>query len=192
MASRLFRAIVGFGISLGTTAACSGETLSAFDDADASDAPTGHEPSKGEKPTASADAQATEHDGGVKVTAKDAGAKDATVGDVVVALDAEALDVQVLDAPIDAFCDAAWPTTKGSPGFPSCVDPTGACSAKAFPRRCYAPTAPHVCAAIVGYATLCVGDTWQCPDGTVEATECWCRGEAPDGQVCTDAGFDQP
>jgi hypothetical protein len=87
MTSRLFRAIVGVGISLGTaSAACLGAV------------------SEGGPSTADAP------------------------GDVI----------------LDAFCDAAWPTTKGNPSGPTC-GPIEHCAEAGPAPHCYRLVAPSTC-----------------------------------------------
>lgn len=176
MASKLFQAIVGVGIAIGTTMACSGKT-SPIDPA-----------------TSDADTDASDrriHD------MRDASAhdgdhvEDATHADAHVdhdASDAELIVDASVDVILDAFCDAAWPTTKGNVGPSSCIDPTGACADAGTPLRCHAVVAPNVCSSATAVASTCVAAHWECPPSTIPVEQCWCWDEVPDGQVCSDAG----
>ena len=182
MSSRLFRAIVGVGISLGaTSAACVSGGDDGFDVTDdgGSGTPDPSGPSPGADASSSADA--------AKST-KDARAADARV-------DAAA------DAPkdviLDAFCDAAWPTTKGNPGGPTCGPIDGCADAGPAPR-CYAELGPSTCATSTGssgsgsgstgsgqvLAVWCVGGKWECPTGSIPDNECKCWGPLEAGQTC--------
>ena len=112
MASRLFQAVVGVGIAMGGALAACGDVTSE-ETPEAADAA----PANGD---AKAKADGTTHD--------DGGAPDA----VVIVTDAAPAVDAAIDAPkdviLDAFCDAPWPTTKGSPPVPACVDPLGECA----------------------------------------------------------------
>jgi hypothetical protein len=87
----------------------------------------------------------------------------------------------------DPFCDAAWPTTKGSPGPPACTDPKNECD----------PLARTTCAESLGglrcdyerYSAFCIDREWVCHPEHVDYTECRCLGEVPPGRVCTEMGW---
>lgn len=118
MASRLFHAVVGVGISLGSVSAC-GVTTS--DDATGFDLP---------------DASAPE-----------ASAEDAAAPVVDAAPPDAATDVP-MDAIVAAFCDATWPITKSGrevcgpadectgQTIPWCFGPDGQGSCKLYPLQC--------------------------------------------------------
>lgn len=159
MASKLFRAVVGFGIGLGAaSAACFGATdgtsETTSDDKDASTT----------VPTPSSTGT-TDHD-------PTPPANDASP-DVTVVADAG------VDAPkdvgVDAFCDAAWPTTKGNPGPPKCTDPNGECTDAGHPDHCYPVTDAGACDwSSFGATTapFCVNKEWRCGPGTKAMAEC--------------------
>jgi len=162
MASKLFRAVVGFGIGLGTaSAACFGAT----DDAGTT--------------TEKADASAS------TPTITPPSSRDSAVdpaidasSDVNVGADAS-LDAPAdtgLDAPkdvgVDAFCDAAWPTTKGNPKPPTCIDPNGHCADAGRPEHCYAPADAGGCDFSTSTAPFCVSGDWQCSSGTTTFDKC--------------------
>jgi hypothetical protein len=161
MASRLFRAVVGIGISLGTASvACFGGT----------DDPPAASPDAAQADPA--DSARTQVDG---ATSSDAGAPDVRVQG-----DADAGDAAPdapKDAGLDAFCDASWPTTKGNPGGPTCGDVTG-CADAGYQPRCVVQTAssPVTCNPNVdAFPAWCVSTQWQCSEGSVpqEQCECW-------------------
>ena len=179
MSTKLFRAVVGLGISIGSAvAACDGAIDAAPLAGDAA--------ANGDAST-SPDAPATSDGAAADVQAADVDTTDvADGGDLDVAADAIA----------DAFCDFTWPTTKGSsPILPNCIDPTGVCWDSGMPIRCMNALGSHQCdIATSGIASSCRVDAggWACPAGTVPMDQCWCFGELGDGQVCTapDAGAD--
>jgi hypothetical protein len=121
MASRLFHAVVGIGISLGTTSlACSGRVTTRLQ----ADDVTADEPA----PLPSASPVSSSNpvtpptlvaDAGTDAFAPvdDAASPDATSLDGDVTDSAAVVDAST-DALLDAFCDAAWPTTKGTPPQP--------------------------------------------------------------------------
>lgn len=86
----------------------------------------------------------------------------------------------------DPFCDTSWPTTKGNPPVPECVDPDHACQDEP-PLRCYVPTGEFTCDGAFGktYAPFCVNGSWQCESGLVSATECKCFTWQADDHVCS-------
>ena len=154
MASKLFHAVVGFGISLGAaTVGCLGAISDSPETADAATTPptpTGSSPSDPSNPS---------FDG--------APAFDATASDG----GADAGRDAIVDA---AFCDAAWPTTKGSPADPRpCVDPKRECAEAGWPIACYVATPAGTCDFSTSFATQCVGGKWQpCPNGSIKSEEC--------------------
>jgi hypothetical protein len=113
MASKLFRAVVSAGISLGTSAAaCS---------LDAPGAP----------------------------------------GDAIAS-----------DAGADAFCDAAWPTTKAHPIPTSCIDPNGECADAGGPHFCLRPAGDGGCDLSQAFMPSCASGAWQCRSGTYPLGAC--------------------
>lgn len=174
MSSRLYRAIVGVGISLGTSmGACSGAIEMSQD---------------GNGNGSDIDA-AQDGDGSVSsdsAVTGDAGARDAArSGDA--GADSAALDA-AKDAPkdaiLDAFCDATWPTTKGNSGGPTC-GPVVACAEAGPAPRCVEELAPSVCNAVSpGSAAWCVGDQWACSTGSVPQASCTCWGPLEAGASC--------
>lgn len=166
MASKLFRAVVGFGIGLGaTSAACFGAT----DDggivgsaAEAEAAPDGSTSTTVPSPPSSGSSTAPDPDPGP--TANDA------APDVKVVTDAG------VDAPkdvgADAFCDVAWPTTKGGK-LPACSDPTGECADAGHPSACVSRDDAGACDWSSGtYAPICVNAEWRCGAGRVRGDQC--------------------
>lgn len=87
----------------------------------------------------------------------------------------------------DPFCDASWPTTKGSPGPPACVDPMNQCDPSTR-VVCYAPLEPKRCD-YERSSAFCIDGTWQCHPELVDAVNCKCFGDGPPGYVCTDTGW---
>jgi len=87
----------------------------------------------------------------------------------------------------DPFCDATWPTTKGNPGPPACVDPMSQCDA-ILTVGCRGALGPQHCD-FIRYSAFCVDGEWMCHPDTIPETECRCYGEAPPGSVCTDMGL---
>ena len=149
MASKLFRAVVGFGIGLGAaSAACFGAASDATD-------------------TTTADSDAS--------TTNSSSSSASSSGDPSPTPDgAPAVDAGV-DAPkdvgIDAFCDAAWPTTKGNPQPPSCVDPNGECVDAGTPEHCYV-VADGGCDFAKMVFPYCANKDWQCQPGTTNSAGC--------------------
>jgi hypothetical protein len=164
MASRLFRAIVGVGISLAGAAgaaACAETTLKPLD-SDEDAAPTAADAAK--KPDGTSDnpdvTVVPDDDANV---AEDGSTDD----DAVAVVDASA------DVIADAFCDAPWPTTKTNVG-----------------PRCYPKVADHICGPTNGTPATCGGDVWACAADELYMMDCWCfAAAAPDASTCTDAGF---
>jgi hypothetical protein len=118
-------------------------------------------------------------DAGSDAAVSDAGVTDGAVTDAAT------------DAPIDPFCDVAWPPTKGNPepGRVACVDPLGECK-NVEPGRCYRLLAPYQCDITddrVG-PLYCISGEWHCPPGADDGLRCRCWGPLPAGQTCTDAG----
>jgi hypothetical protein len=76
----------------------------------------------------------------------------------------------------DAFCDATWPTTKGSPHRPppACIDPTGACSSQGRPFNCAPERDDATCSSWPLHLSVCVGGAWQCKPGKKPADQCTC------------------
>ena len=174
MSSRLFRAIVGVGISLGTmSAACSGAVDEQADGVDTSERETSTpdpqpgDPAPGSDSATSADARSS---------------LDATDARADAAADAPA------DAPrdviLDAFCDATWPTTKGNPAGPTC-GPVQTCAEAGPAPHCYAQLGPSICSPNTqGFAAWCVGGKWECSTGAVPQDQCKCWGPLDAGQTC--------
>lgn len=164
MASKLFRAVVGFGIGLGAaSAACLGATDGGIAGTTAESVPDG---STSTVPSASSTGTTTDPDPIPPGT-------DASL-DVTPVTDAG------IDAPkdvgADAFCDAAWPTTKGNPKPPACVDPNGECVDAGPPSHCI-PVADAGDAGSCDWgagtsAPFCVDNEWRCQAGTVDWGTC--------------------
>jgi hypothetical protein len=78
------------------------------------------------------------------------------------------------DVGADAFCDAAWPTTKGNPKPPSCVDPNGECVDAGPTPRCVPVDDAGACDWTVFETTaaFCVNREWRCQSGTVDWGTC--------------------
>lgn len=158
MTSKLFHAVVGFGISLGAaTVGCLGAISDSPETTDAATTPTTPPTPNGSSSTS--DPPPTSFDG--------APVLDATLGDGGADTGRDA----IVDA---AFCDAAWPTTKGSPADPlPCVDPKGECAEAGWPIACYVATPAGTCDFSTSFATQCVGGQWQpCPNGSIKSEEC--------------------
>lgn len=158
MASKLFRAVVSFGIGLGaTTAACLGATDDGGIAGSAADAVPDGSTSATPDPTTGP---------GQGPAAQDASP------DVTVVADAG------VDAPkdvgVDAFCDAAWPTTKGNPKPPTCTDPNGECADAGQPHYCMPVDDAGACdwSSPQTTAPFCVNREWRCLGGTKSMTEC--------------------
>ncbi|MBS2020605.1 MAG: hypothetical protein JST00_47565 [Deltaproteobacteria bacterium] len=149
MTSRLFRAVVGIGISLGaTSAACLGKLT---DD----DPPPGAlTPPLGTAPPPTSSAPAPTSTGAVEPP--------------------DAAPHLPHDAGIDAFCDAAWPTTKGTP-IPTC-GPIDDCADAGLRPSCYEVVAPGSCRRPDGrlQPVWCVSGTWQCGPGKIPSSDCKC------------------
>jgi hypothetical protein len=99
------------------------------------------------------------------------------------------------DAPVDPFCDTAWPTTKGNPiPPPPCEEQLecGGVAADAGWRRwlvCRGRLGDYQCD--FNYVTSeCEDGAWRCPDDAMPDTYCLCFGETPVGRICTEQGFE--
>jgi hypothetical protein len=99
------------------------------------------------------------------------------------------------DAPVDPFCDTAWPTTKGNPiPPPPCEEQLecGGVAADAGWRRwlvCRGRLGDYQCD--FNYVTSeCEDGAWRCPDDAMPDTDCRCFGETPVGRICTEQGFE--
>ncbi len=121
-----------------------------------------------------------------------------TIANADLASPATAGRTATLNAPaitlFTAFCDAPWPTTKGSNhNRPACTDPQNLCSQAAATRHeCVPSLGPRQCA-VDNYGKqtwdFCFNERWQCAAGTVRLSECKCLGPTPPGMECTDDGF---
>jgi hypothetical protein len=151
MSTRLFHAIVGFGIALGTaSAAC----LGAVEDQD----------------QAGADDVATLPDGAVPP----AFASDASPGDAAVDVPSHDHDASAVhDATVDAFCDVTWPTTKGNPSGPTC-GPTEACAEAGAAPWCLAVVTGTTCDATRTVPARCVAGSWDCGPDAIPGDRCTC------------------
>lgn len=159
MASKLFRAVVGFGISLGaTSAACFGATEDGGvigGDAGPGPSPSSSSTSRRPQPNPPDEDPPPDEQGDAgPIVVKDAG------------LDAPK------DVAADAFCDNAWPTTKGNPGPPKCVDPNDECADAGPMARCYALGDAGTCDFWPAYAPWCVSGEWQCKGGQMHEEDC--------------------
>jgi hypothetical protein len=99
-----------------------------------------------------------------------------------------------IDAPLDAFCDTSWPTTKGNPALPPTCEDQAECGGPppdAGWRKwleCHARLGDHQCDYY--YVTsVCEGGEWTCPSEGLLASDCHCFGPVPHGKVCTEQGF---
>jgi hypothetical protein len=184
MTSRLFRALVCVGISLGSsaTAACSGAISENAEDSGTTNPPDATPDQT--TPTFDAAADTTVD---VRVDAPADGGIDAKpdVRDAAVDAPKDA----IADVIADAFCDAAWPTTKGNPKPPACTDPLGECADAGFPEHCYQVIGPFTCDYDDTTAPFCVNKAWQCSPNTVHVQECRCFGPIGPNDKCTDAGL---
>jgi hypothetical protein len=87
----------------------------------------------------------------------------------------------------DPFCDSTWPTTKGSPGPPTCTDPKNECD----------PVTRLSCSVSLGglrcdyerHSAFCVDGAWLCHPDQADIAQCRCFGEIPPGMVCTETGW---
>jgi len=166
MSSRLFRAVVGLGISLGTaSAACYGSV----DPTNAGDASGSTEPSSPDKAPN-------------PVTNPTTPTRDAAAAvDAHVDAQVDAVADAPKDAILDAFCDATWPTTKGTSGGPTCgavedckdAGPAPHCYKQVTTSTCNPGTAP--------LPAWCVAGNWQCSGGAVTQDQCKCW----TGQPCS-------
>jgi len=96
------------------------------------------------------------------------------------------------DAGTDAFCDSAWPTTKGNPAMPPSCEEQAECGGPPDSGfgwlRCRPKLDEHLCEYVL-VTSECENGTWQCPADAMVDTECWCLGPVPMGYICTEMGF---
>ena len=157
MASKLFHAVVGVGISLGISA-CGGSV-----EQDSAQGGQASQPF----PTAEGGA-----DAGISLPKADAGSADSAAGvdgaaDVTIPDAGASPDTPMVDAApdvgkdaiVDAFCDDPWPITKS--GRVVC-GPSEACAGTPAPW-CFGKTADGSCTI---YPLACVDQQWQCLGGT--------------------------
>jgi hypothetical protein len=95
------------------------------------------------------------------------------------------------DSRFDPFCDAAWPTTKGNPGPPSCVDPNQECVNAGYPSHCFPLLEDGSCDSLDTQSPFCIDAQWECAPGTVPPSGCRCWGPLPVDHVCTEGGTEQ-
>jgi hypothetical protein len=163
MASKLFRAVVGFGIGLGaTTAACFGATDAGIVGTTAENVPDG---STSKVPAPSSSTSSTDPGPTSTPPPKDASS------DVHVHVADAAADAPK-DVGADAFCDAAWPTTKGNPKPPACTDPNNECVDAGAPGYCVPVSDAGTCEWGDTYAPFCVNKEWRCQSGTIDWGSC--------------------
>ncbi len=158
MASKLFRAVVGVGISLGS-AACGGSTDydSVLVQPDAGALPETGVDAGVQQPKpfeAGAPDASSPSDAGVIDATPDA-APEAAVVDASVS---DAAEDAPSDAIVAAFCDRTWPITKS--GREAC-GPIDECMGKAIPW-CYGPGQNGPCTLI---PLECVNGEWGCMGG---------------------------
>lgn len=163
MSSKLFRAVVGLGISLGTaSAACFGAVDSG---SNGTEPPANSAPSAPDKKGDPADVGAPQADATV-----DSGS-DSAVATTDAAADAPS------DAMLDAFCDAAWPTTKGNPSGPTCGAVADCKDAGPAPY-CFTQVdaTSQTCDSTSTKAlpAWCVSGHWECSGGGVPQQQCKC------------------
>jgi hypothetical protein len=98
------------------------------------------------------------------------------------------------DAPTDAFCDMAWPTTKGNPAPPPTCEDQAACGGPAddaaFPRwlQCRARLGDLQCD-FTHVTSICRDGEWTCPPDGILPVDCVCYGPTPPGMICSEDGF---
>jgi hypothetical protein len=163
MASKLFHAVVGVGISLGGVAACGGSTSQDGAAGELLDANLPDAVSPPPKLDSGPADTAPVEDAQPRV---DAGTIDAAP------VDAAPVDAAPIDAPLDvdkdaivgAFCDAPWPITKS--GREVC-GPADDCVGQVIPW-CYGPDGQGSCTL---YPLECVGAEWQCMGGVTPTTD---------------------
>jgi hypothetical protein len=160
MASKLFHAVVGVGLSLAGVSACGGSTSS---DAQSPDAnlPEG-------QPEGGVDVQSPppELDAGVFEAAPASDASADVPPDVATA-DAAPIDAAAdvpTDAIVAAFCDLAWPITKA--GREAC-GPIDECMSQPIPW-CLGPDGDGGCEL---YLLECVGAEWHCMGGVIPTND---------------------
>ena len=90
----------------------------------------------------------------------------------------------------DPFCDTTWPTTKGNPSVPECVDPEHQCENE-WPLRCLIPVGEFACDGHFehAYAPFCIQGEWECESGLVPVSECRCLAPIAEGYICTEDGI---
>ena len=75
---------------------------------------------------------------------------------------------------LSAFCDAAWPVTKGNSSAYVCGSRDECIEAGAgAPETCYGTIAPSDCSG-QRWATWCVAGEWKCATGAVHYQDCKC------------------
>ena len=163
MASKLFRAVVGVGISLGSVSACGGSTSNDVEGLVPPDAPA--------TPEGGVDAAAPPRtvDAGTMDAApvSDAGAD--TLPDASAPTDAapvDAADDVLEDAIVAAFCDVTWPITKA--GREVC-GPADECAGQTIPW-CFGLGDGGPCTL---YPLACVGGEWHCMGGATPTNDPW-------------------
>jgi hypothetical protein len=98
------------------------------------------------------------------------------------------------DAPTDAFCDTAWPTTKGNPAPPPTCEDQAACGGPpndaGFQRwlQCRARLGDFQCD-FTHVTSICQAGEWVCPPNGLLPIDCACYGATPAGKICSEDGF---
>ncbi|MBX3206540.1 MAG: hypothetical protein KF764_15805 [Labilithrix sp.] len=153
MASKLFRAVVSMGLSLGAaTAACLGAVE--------------NPPSNGADADADAATEPVDDSGSALSDAE---------------LDAGDLDAFVF--PDTSWCDAAWPVTKGNAPPPECVNPEGECAEAGMspcfrtPPPGVGPHEARVCMFYERRFPFCIDGEWRCEPGRSSREDCTCLKE---------------
>jgi hypothetical protein len=162
MRSKLFHAVVGVGISLGSAAACGGSVASDLGAACGGGSAGAPQPDAGidvPKPDAAGTggAAGAAGAGGAAGTAGAGGSAGAPVSDAGLVADASISDASK-DVIVEAFCDVSWPITKS--GREVC-GPYEACETKEAPW-CFGKEPQGTCKL---YPVACVGAEWQCLGG---------------------------
>jgi hypothetical protein len=181
LSSRLFHAVVGVGIALGTSAiGCSG----AIDVESAA-------PDGAVVPDLAHEDSGTSPDATKINSAHDAGADSNHDSELDAGIDATTGVDAALDAPqdviLDAFCDAAWPTTKGNPNPPTCGAVVDCADAGEAPF-CYVALSSTQCDGNQLVPAWCVGGDWQCSPGSTAQKDCVCWMFGPDAGQLADGG----
>jgi hypothetical protein len=181
MASRLFHAVVGVGISLGSVSSCGGIALEGEGSLGSPDAGSPDVLEEGgvdaahplpERDTGSPDAE-VESDGSLDAALPDAAATPDATPLEAAALDA-APDVRQ-DAIVEAFCDVTWPITKAGRAVcapaEECEGPDLSCFECEGPvPYCVGPDGQGSC---ILYPVACVGTDWQCTGGAIPSSSPW-------------------